>query len=289
MNEARPKGGEGEKEGEAKMASLGGEPLSPAAQMFHAPSLNLYVIAVIGCKTSIDPQVFKAGLCQTLLKHPRFTSNLVKNGRKTRWTPTTVNIDNHVIVPELDPKIEIPDRFIEDYISDITKTPLDMSKPLWELHLLNIKTSDAEAVAIFRIHHSLGDGASLMSLLLASTRKTSYPNALPTVPTKKRVGSNYYHESSLVPKHTIISRLWWILLAIWWGMVLIWHTMVDIVIFVLTTFCIKDTWTPLKGAPGVEHSTKRFVHRTLSMNDIKFVKEQMKTVISTRLLWKIFL
>jgi len=55
----------------------GGEPLSPAARLFHSPSFNCYVIAIIGCKTGINLQVIRDGLCQTLLKHPRFTSKLV--------------------------------------------------------------------------------------------------------------------------------------------------------------------------------------------------------------------
>ncbi|TKY55964.1 O-acyltransferase WSD1 [Spatholobus suberectus] len=250
------------------MASREVEPLSPTGKLFHAPSLNCYVIAIMGCKTSINPQVIREGLCQTLLKHPRFISKLVKKGRKTRWIPTTIDLDNHIIVPKIDSNIEYLDRFVEDYISNFTKTPLDLSKPLWELHLLNIKTSDAEAIGIFRIHHSIGDGASLISLLLATTHKTSKPNALPTVLTQKRDIS--HHRSSP----------FWLLLAIWWGLLLIWHTLVDLVLFTLTIFFIKDTPTSLKGAPGVELNSKRFVYCTVSMDDIKLVKNEMKTIIS---------
>ncbi|TXG47761.1 hypothetical protein EZV62_027055 [Acer yangbiense] len=32
-----------------------------------------------------------------------------------------------------------------------------MSIPMWDLHLLNLKTSNAETVAVLRVHHSLGD------------------------------------------------------------------------------------------------------------------------------------
>ncbi|XP_057428587.1 wax ester synthase/diacylglycerol acyltransferase 11-like [Lotus japonicus] len=252
----------------------GGEPLSPAAQLFLAPSFNCYVIAMMGCKTKINPQVIKEGLCQTLLKHPRFTSKLeVRKGRNTGWTLTTVNLDDHVIVPEIDSVIDFPDRFVEDYVSNLTKTPLDLSKPLWELHILNIKTTDAEAVSIFRIHHSMGDGASLISLLLAITRKTSDPDALPTIPTHKRASSISQSNSFL-----------WFFMAVWWGLGLIWYTVVDMVLFVLTIFFIKDTQTPLKGAPGVELNTKRFVYRTVSMDDIKLVKNEMKTTINDVLL-----
>ncbi|XP_029130002.1 O-acyltransferase WSD1 isoform X2 [Cajanus cajan] len=223
------------------MASREGEPLSPTAKLFHEPSLNCYVIAIMGCKTSINPQVIREGLYQTLLKQPRFTSKLVKKGRKTKWIPTTVDLDNHMIVPEIDSNIEQPDRFVEDYISNLTKSPLDLSKPLWEVHLLNIKTSDAESVGIFRIHHSMGDGASLISLLLAATRKASDPDALPTVPNQKR------------PSHHRSSPFWW-LLAVWWG------------------------------APGVEFNNKRFVYRTVSMDDIKRVKNEFNATINDVLL-----
>ncbi|RDY11477.1 O-acyltransferase WSD1, partial [Mucuna pruriens] len=191
----------------------------------------------------------------------------VMKGRKSQWIPTTVDLENHIIVPEIDSDIEYPDRFVEDYISNLTKTPLDLSKPLWEVHLLNIRTSDAEAVAIVRIHHSIGDGASLISLLLAATRKTSDPDALPTVPTQKRSDTSRHRSSPFC--------CW--LLAIWWGLLLILHTMLDMLLFTLTIFFIKDTPTPLKGAPGVQLNNKRFVYRTVSMDHIKIVKNEMKT------------
>ena len=66
-----------------------------------------------------------------------------------KWTPTMVKLENPVFVPNLDPNIDNPDQFVEDYVSNLTKIPMDPSKPLWELHLLNIKTSDAEAVGVF--------------------------------------------------------------------------------------------------------------------------------------------
>ncbi|KAK2453115.1 O-acyltransferase (WSD1) family protein [Trifolium repens] len=255
------------------------QPLSPAARLFHSPSFNCYVIAIIGCKTNINLQVIRDGLCQTLLKHPRFTSKLVKKGRKTKWTQTTIDLDNHIIVPKIDSKPDFPDRFVEDYISNLTKTPLDISKPLWEFHLLDIKTSNAESVGIFRIHHSLGDGTSLISLLIAATRKTSDPNALPTVPstTHKKVDDSV----SSVQNCSIVVKF---LLSTLWGLRLIWNTIVDVLFLVLTILFFKDTQTPLKGAHGVELNTKRFVYRMVSMDDIKLVKAEMKTTINDVLL-----
>ena len=66
-----------------------------------------------------------------------------------KWTPTTIELENHVIVPNLDPYIENPDQFVEDHVLNLTKNAMDLSQPLWELHLLNIKTSYAEQLECF--------------------------------------------------------------------------------------------------------------------------------------------
>ncbi|KAA8533603.1 hypothetical protein F0562_030963 [Nyssa sinensis] len=248
------------------------EPLSPAARLFHAPRFNCCIIAAIGCNTKFNVDVLKDGLERTLLKHPRFSSLAVKDDKKDgkmSWIRTTVDLENHVFVPDLDPNMDSPDRFVEDYISDLTKTPMDPSKPLWELHLLNIKTSEANAVGVFRIHHSVGDAASLISLLLACTRKTSDPKALPSVPKKRRAGS---------------SNSGGFFLTIWSMFMMIFNTLVDLVLFAATSLFLKDTATPLSGAPGLEPGPKRFVHRTISLDDIKLVKNAMNMVINFDLL-----
>ncbi|KAI9156133.1 hypothetical protein LWI28_001110 [Acer negundo] len=251
------------------------EALSPAARLFHAPRFNCHIIAILGCKTSINPSVIKQGLNLTLLNHPRFSSKLVmddKKGVKMKWIRTTVNVEDHVIVPDYDPEMANPDQFVEDYISYMTTMPMDFSKPLWELHLLNVKSSEAEATGVFRIHHSLGDGASLISLLLACTRKTSDPKALPSVPEHKGKDSGGGRQG-----------FWWLCLAIWRAIRLIWNTIMDLLVFVATLLFLKDTKNPLKGeSDGVdhEHAPRRIVHRNVSLDDIKLVKKAMKMTVN---------
>lgn len=190
-----------------------------------------------------------------------------KRGVGKRWIRTKVNLENHVISPNVDQNMASPDQFIESYISNMTKTHLDDSKPLWDIHLLNIKTFEAESTAIFRIHHSIGDGMSIMSLVLACTRKTSDPTALPTIPTKKR-------------KRPSTSAGWLVrlVLYIWFVLQLIWNTLVDVAVFIATSIFLRDTLTPLKGTPGVEFSPKWFVHKIVSLDDIKLVKNAMNMV-----------
>ncbi|KAG6753669.1 hypothetical protein POTOM_041666 [Populus tomentosa] len=292
---------------DSKESTSSQEPLSPAARLFHAPQFNCTILTAIGCKTSINPGVIKMGLEQTLMKHPRFSKKLIfsakltlticaslfktsnidlfvdisssfnvklkviddnKCGSKSKWESTKVNVEDHVTVPNLDPNMDSPDQFVEDYVSNLSTIPLDLSKPLWEMHILNVKTSDAEAIAVFRIHHSLGDGASLISLLLACTRKTSDPDALPSIPAQQRAGSHFS------------GGFRGLFFAMWTVLRMIWNTLVDLGLFVATMLFLEDTKTPLKGASGVELKPKRFVHRTVSLDDIKLVKNAMNMTIN---------
>lgn len=259
------------------------EPLSPSARLFHEPNFNVHVIAIMGSKNPIDPRVFYEKLPHTLLKHYRFSSLQVvddKNGGTMKWVPTIVNLDDHIIIPTIPQTLDSsPDKFLEDYVSNLSKTSIDSSKPMWELHLLNLKTSDAEAVAIFRIHHSLGDGTSLMSLLLACTRQISNPDAVPTIPTSKNSGwFSYYKSSSSSGSGGWWWRRWFmtVCMAFW----LVWNTLVDVACFMATTVFLKDTETPLKAPAGAEFTPRRFVHRTVSLDDMKLIKNAMNMTIN---------
>ncbi|KAJ0724346.1 putative transferase [Helianthus annuus] len=239
------------------------QPLSPMARLFHEPGSNVYIISMLGCKTKIKPDVIKQNLVHSLLHHPRFSSLQVtdKETGNMKWIPTNVNINNHVIVPEIDPNIEFPDKFVEDYISNLSRSSIDRFKPLWDLHLLDIKTTDAEGTGVFRFHHSLGDGLSLMTLLLACTRQASDTDALPTLPVYKH--STYIKVTSF-----------------WSVLVLLWNSMVAMMMFVCTVLFLKDTETPLKGSVGVENRPRRFVRKSVSLADVKVVKNAMNVTLN---------
>ncbi|MBA0757922.1 hypothetical protein Gotri_020965 [Gossypium trilobum] len=93
-----------------------------------------------------------------------------------RWVPTEVDLERHVIVPELDQNMDSPDKFLEDYV--------------------------------------------------------------------------------------------------------FWNTVVDVFMFIATALFLTDTQNPLKGLPGSESTPRRIVYRTVSLDDIKFVKNAMNTTIN---------
>ncbi|AEC09622.1 O-acyltransferase (WSD1-like) family protein [Arabidopsis thaliana] len=249
------------------------EPLSPVSQLFVSPSLYCFIIFTLGFQTRCNPSTIVEGVKNTWIKLPRFSSKVeIKKNGKASWVPVSVRVEDHVVVPDLDySNIENPDQFIEDYTSKLANTPMDMSRPLWELHLLNIKTSNAESLAIGKFHHSLGDGMSLISLLLASSRKTSDPDALPTTAaTRKHASSN--------------KKSWWLVGRFWFMIRIIFTTVVELFKYLLTLCFMRDTKTPLMGKTGDAIRSRKVIHRIVSFDDVKLVKNNMDMKVNDVLL-----
>ncbi|CAF2325002.1 hypothetical protein HID58_038189 [Brassica napus] len=259
------------------MAKEEEEPLSPMARIFQSSGADYCTVIIVGFKTKINPDVILDDLKQSVSKHPRISSKLAEDG--ARWIKTQVNVEDHVFVPDIDPD-EIGDqgdKFVEDYISRLTMLPLDRSRPLWDIHILNVKTSDAEAIGVIRSHHSLGDGMSRMSLILACTHKSSDPEALPTIPILKRREN---------VSHGLRNTGWFLssMFAIYATVRLIWNTIVDLLLLLSTVLFLKDTETSLKGGAEAESNAKRFSHRIVSLNDVRLIKDIMDMTINDVLL-----
>uniref|UniRef100_A0A7N0ULD3 Diacylglycerol O-acyltransferase n=1 Tax=Kalanchoe fedtschenkoi TaxID=63787 RepID=A0A7N0ULD3_KALFE len=258
-----------------------GDPLSPMARLFHRPGSSLYIMGLLGSKTTIDPHHFKAGVESAFLAYPRFTSLLVPDKKDTfasdgsakmRWVKTKVDIDQHVFFPKIEPKDTSHvgvDKFVEEYTREITGISMDMSKPLWDVHVLNLDkmtTQGAMAVALFRFHHSLGDGTSLMSLFMSFTRKASDPNAKPSLPVFSKRKPHTYSMSKI---HKFLSSLR-----------LLWNTLVDVLNLLATAFFLDDTSNPLKGPKDARQSPRRIILKSVPLEDIKFVKNITKTTLN---------
>ncbi|XP_010492001.1 PREDICTED: O-acyltransferase WSD1-like [Camelina sativa] len=254
------------------------EPLSPMARIFQSPGIDYCAVTIMGFKTKINPDVVLDALRHNVYNHSRFSSKLSDNGAK--WIETEVNVEDHVVVPYIDPKEigEDGESFVDDYISHLTMIPLDRSRPLWDIHILKVKTTDAEAVGVIRSHHSLGDGMSLCSLLRACTHKTSDPSTSSTaVPPVKRRGEVL---------HSLRKKGWFLITIFTIGstMTLIWNTIVDMFLLFATILFLKDTKTPLKGGENAMSNPKRFYHRIISLDDIKLIKDAMNMTINDALL-----
>jgi hypothetical protein len=166
---------------------------------------------------------------------------------------------------------------VEDYVATLSTLPMDWSRPLWEFHVLDFPTSEAAATTAVRVHHSLGDGMSLLTLLMACTRSAADPTRLPAMPPPPTTRTGAIWERPRPPASAgALAFVAWV----WSFAVLAWHTVVDVAAFFATILFLRDPHTLFKRVSHGEHQRKRLVHRGLSLDDVKFVKNVMNCVSS---------
>jgi hypothetical protein len=199
-------------------------------------------------------------------------------GGKPRWVRTTVNLDDHIIVPKVNPTAVAsdPEKAVEDYVAALTTVPMDRCRPLWDFHFLDFPTSKATSTMVLRIHHSIGDGMSFMTLFVASSCSTDDPSRQAAMPPPPQRTGPIYQRQRRPPLSSGKALLMWAFSYL----VLAWHTLVDGVLLVATVLFVCDPRTLFTRADRGRkaHLRKRFVHRSLSLDDVKFIKNVVNCV-----------
>ncbi|KAF7843879.1 O-acyltransferase WSD1-like [Senna tora] len=164
---------------DTSISTLATEPVSPMGRYFNSSVLSIYIIGVLEFEVPFDTCLAIPLLNQLFLPiNPRFSSIMVqdKSGEK-QWKKVGVNLKDHIKIP-LFPKFksqESYDNYFADYISRIALEQLPQSRPLWEIHIINYPTSKGESSIIFKLHHALGDGCSLMGALFSCLQRADDP------------------------------------------------------------------------------------------------------------------
>ncbi|XP_047068968.1 wax ester synthase/diacylglycerol acyltransferase 5-like [Lolium rigidum] len=243
---------------------------------------DLYIVVTIGLGSALNLPVLSAGIATQLARYPRFQSIQVADGGSEggnrRWARVKVNVDDHIIVPALDPvAVEADaDQVVEDYAASLVTLPMDASRPLWEFHFLDFPTSEATSTVVLRVHHSLGDGVSLMTLVFASARSVADPTRLPAMPKQPERTAAIYMPR---PRSAgAMAFLGWV----WSYFVLAWNTMVDVAFFAATVLFLRDPKTSFSCSDDdtVFSPRRRFVHLSLSLDDVKFIKNAINCTVN---------
>ena len=82
--------------------------------------------------------------------------------RRPAWAPAEVDLSHHVHERAVDPPADIG--AIEDAVSAVMVTPMDLDRPLWDVHVLTGLPSDTFGVVV-RMHHAVADGTGSMLLM----------------------------------------------------------------------------------------------------------------------------
>ncbi|MFN2107533.1 MAG: WS/DGAT/MGAT family O-acyltransferase [Candidatus Promineifilaceae bacterium] len=116
-----------------------------------------------------DYKRIAANIAARLLKYDRFKQRVVDPSAP--WSATRWEADPHFDLEAHLHRIALPEpgdqQALEDLVSDLISTPLDYSKPLWQMHI--IENYGDDFVIVTRFHHCIADGIALMRLLLSLT------------------------------------------------------------------------------------------------------------------------
>ncbi len=158
------------------------EPLSSldAAILGIEDKTNLMVVS--GILTFAQPVVLddlKQVLRQRWLTLRRMRQRLVRPGMllaRAYWEDDPYfNLNAHVH------RVALPEpgdrTALQEFASDLISVPLDYSKPLWQIHV--IENYGQGGAVMFRIHHAIADGVALASLLLSLTDVTAVASLAP--------------------------------------------------------------------------------------------------------------
>jgi WS/DGAT/MGAT family acyltransferase len=151
---------------------MGREPLSNVDTAWLRMEIPTNLMMISGIMTFSEPLSYERLLAvveKRLLIFKRFK-------RKVAAPPTSVgqyyfeddpNFDIRLHLHRVNLPAPADHTALQDFVSEMMSKPLDMTKPLWEFHL--IEQYGEGSALLGRMHHSIGDGIALIRVLLSMT------------------------------------------------------------------------------------------------------------------------
>ena len=121
----------------------------------------------------LQPGITRAALCERieekLLKYERFRQRVVPDAMGAMWVPDVAfDIERHVVHHRFDRASGESDReALQALVGELANTPLDPDHPLWQFHL--IEGYEGGSALVARLHHCIGDGIALISVMMSIT------------------------------------------------------------------------------------------------------------------------
>ncbi|KAH0987647.1 hypothetical protein GBA52_014824 [Prunus armeniaca] len=244
------------------------EPVSPTGQYFNSSILSVAILAVLEFELPIDDSQALSLLQDVFVPiNPRFSSIMISDNvdQKKQWKRVEVKLEDHVHVPIFPSKMspESYDEYFDDYISNIAAEKLPQNRPLWEIHILKYPTSHAASTLIFKLHHALGDGYSLMGALLSCLQTAQNPSVPLTFPSLKSSGPKTTRKTKTVSQFFSA----------------VFQTVSDFSWSILKSNFVEDDRTPIRsGEDGVEFRPITLSTLTFSIDEIKLIKNKLGVV-----------
>ncbi|KAI3744955.1 hypothetical protein L1987_58054 [Smallanthus sonchifolius] len=258
------------------------EPVSPTGQYFNSSVLSISVISILEFDNPIDDSSSLALINNVFLPiNPRFSSIMVEDGEGGKhWKRVDVKGEDHIKVPQFPDGLspESYDHYFNDYLSKMAMDPLPQTRPLWEVHIFKYPTSNASGSLVFKLHHALGDGFSLMGALLSCLQRADNPSIPLTFPNFQK--ASYKQDNEIKSLISVVPQ------ALSGAL----NTVLDFCGSILKSSFLKDNQTPIRsGKEGVEFRPINIITMTFSLDQIKKIKSSLQVTINDVITGIIFL
>ena len=139
------------------------------------PTNLMMVTGILVFDEPLNPRRVRSLIEKRLLPFDRFRQRVVESPfgiGPPRWLD-----DEHFDLDAHLHRVALPapgdQAALQELVGDLMSTPLDMSKPLWQIHL--VEGYRGGSVFLSRLHHCIADGIALIQLLLSLTDTSAKP------------------------------------------------------------------------------------------------------------------
>ena len=101
----------------------------------------------------------------SLLPYDRFRQRVEEDGGAARWVDHDVDLRQHIVREKLPRVRGGAQAALQQRIGELAMKPLDRSRPLWQMHL--VEDYEGGSALVFRIHHCIADGIALISVTMS--------------------------------------------------------------------------------------------------------------------------
>lgn len=258
------------------MAAECGEyfPASPTSEYINSSVLSLSILSVFELEVPIDDSRAIASLKNEFLPiSPRFSSILLRDGKGTqKWKRVEVKLEDHVHIPHFQTGLQPDayDGYFREYLSKIAVEKLPENRPLWEAHFFKYPTREAESTIVFKLHHAIGDGFSLMGALFSGLKRADNPRLPLTFPSAT---AKYQTQ-----RPNAVNRVYRAVSSALFGC---WNTSSDFSTSVLHSTVLTDGRNAIRsGRPGLEFQPPSISTVTLPLNHIRQIKSKIRGTVN---------
>ena len=169
--------------------------------------VNLMMIVGVWLLTpAVTLEALRERIADKLLKYERFHQKTVSDAMGSMWVEDeNFDITRHVVPKSLHAQEGETERHaLQRLCGELAMTPLDPRHPLWQFHL--VEDYEGGSALVARIHHCIGDGIALISVMMSITDGGTDPPKRRKKTTGTEEESDWLNDAVLKPLSELTAK-----------------------------------------------------------------------------------